>query len=151
MSSSVDPKIIGAFEKVSFPEFGSQTVTAKIDTGAYTGALHCSKIGERDLEGGKALVFIPLGGTTLIEKDEFIIKYVRSSNGVRQKRYFITTQIVVQNMTHEITLSLANRSTMKWPVLIGRRFLRQNHFLIDPTLTRGYSEQAVKEPKSKQI
>lgn len=137
--------IIGTFEQVIFPEFTPNFVTAKIDTGAYTGALHCSKIGERDLEGGKMLVFIPLGSTKIIEKDDFIIKYVRSSNGKRQKRYFIATRIIVQDKSYEITLSLANRTEMKWPVLIGRRFLKKHHFLVDPAQANRYGEQARQE------
>lgn len=145
MSNTNKSKVIGTFDVVSFPEFDTPPVAAKIDTGAYTGALHCSKIGERDVEGGKTLIFVPLDSMKVIEKDEFIIKYVRSSNGERQKRYFIATQIIVQNKTYEITLSLANRSEMKWPVLIGRRFLKQHSFLVDPTRTSGYSEQVAKE------
>jgi hypothetical protein len=145
MSNGKSSNIIGTFELVTFPEFGTSRVTAKIDTGAYTGALHCSKIGERDIEGGKTLVFIPLGSTKVIEKDEFIIKYVRSSNGKRQKRYFISTQIIVQKKTYEITLSLADRSEMKRPVLIGRRFLKQHHFLVDPTRANRYVGQTNKD------
>lgn len=133
--------IVGAFETVQFPEFHSGSVTAKIDTGAYTGALHCSSIEERDVEGGKILVFVPLGSRQIIQKDDFIIKYVRSSNGRRQKRYFISTHIIINQQSYEITLSLANRSEMKWPVLIGRRFLRQNHFLVDPMRVNRYRDQ----------
>ncbi len=141
MSAQESP-IIGTFELVGFPEFGAQNITAKIDTGAYTGALHCSSIEERDVEGGKELIFTPLGGSHSLRKDEFIIKYVKSSNGKREKRYFISTTIIVQGQSHEITLSLANRTEMKWPVLIGRRFLKQYHYLVDPKrydarLTRG--------------
>jgi hypothetical protein len=134
MSTQNSSRVIGAFEKVRFPEFGNLSVTAKIDTGAYTGAIHCSSIKEHDVEGGKTLLFIPLGGHKIIKKDEFLIKYVRSSNGKRQKRYFISTTILVHGKPYDIILSLADRSEMKWPVLIGRRFLKQYHFLVDPTL-----------------
>lgn len=147
MPRNTQTKIVGTFEEVDFPEFATLRVRAKIDTGAYTGALHCSKIGERDIEGGKTLVFIPLGTAKVIEKDEFIIKYVRSSNGKRQKRYFISTRIIVRGTSYEITLSLANRSEMKWPVLIGRRFLRQHHFMVDPGAANRYVGQ-VKKDKS---
>lgn len=132
-------QVIGAFEQVVFSEFSASHVTAKIDTGAYTGALHCSKIGERSVEGGKTLVFVPLGSTKVIEKDDFIIKYVRSSNGKRQKRYFISTKIIIRNKPYEIVLSLADRTEMKWPVLIGRRFLRKHKFLVDPAISNRYS------------
>lgn len=128
------PRVIGAFEQVVFPEFGISSATAKIDTGAYTGALHCTCIEERDVEGGKILVFMPLGGDHTVEKDDFIIKYVKSSNGTREKRYFIATTIEIHGANHDITLSLADRSEMKWPVLIGRRFLKQYHYLVNPAL-----------------
>ena len=39
-------KIVGTFEKVNFPKFGINNIMAKVDTGAYTGALHCTKIEE---------------------------------------------------------------------------------------------------------
>lgn len=131
-------KIIAAFQKVVFPELHHLPVTAKIDTGAYTGAIHCSKIEEHDIDGGKYLTFIPLGSTEAIQKDEFIIKYVRSSNGKREKRYFITTEVDIADNSYIITLSLANRADMKWPVLIGRKFLRENRFVVDPSLSREY-------------
>jgi hypothetical protein len=38
------PKILGIFEKVDFPEFNITGVDAKIDSGAFTGALHCTKV-----------------------------------------------------------------------------------------------------------
>ena len=63
--------------------------------------------------------------------DEFIVRHVKSSNGKTDNRYFIQTAITVQSKTYPITLSLADRSEMKWPVLIGRRFLRQHNFLVD--------------------
>lgn len=125
---------LGAFENVSFPEFGTQDITAKIDTGAFTGALHCTRISEVDTGNGKVLRFSPFDRPEVeISKDEFIVRHVKSSNGDREKRYFISTKITVQGETYPITLSLANRSEMKWPVLIGRRFLRKNHFLVDVT------------------
>ena len=42
-------KVVGTFEPVVFPEFSELEVTAKIDTGAYTGALHCNMIEERQI------------------------------------------------------------------------------------------------------
>lgn len=125
-------RVVGAFEDVIFPEFSDTAVAAKIDTGAYTGALHCNSIEEREGDEGKLLVFRPLDSDQEIVREEFAIKYVRSSNGKRQKRYFITTKIVIDGVRRPITISLTNREDMKWPVLIGRRFLRQYKFLVDP-------------------
>ncbi len=132
--SSVTPQrhVVGAFEPVMFPEFSSEIVVAKIDTGAYTGALHCTEITERHTDDGKLLVFRPFEGDKEVICDEFVIKYVRSSNGKREKRYFVTTTIRLQDQEQLISISLTDRSDMKWQVLIGRRFLRQHHYLVDP-------------------
>jgi hypothetical protein len=125
---------LGAFEKVGFPEFTLTGIMAKIDTGAFTGALHCTKITEEDTPSGKVLRFSPFDHPELeITKEDFVVRHVRSSNGKREKRYFISTEISLQGQIYPVTLSLANRSEMKWPVLIGRRFLRKNHFLVDVT------------------
>lgn len=126
-------KAVGSFESVSFPEFPLVgTVWAKIDTGAYTGALHCTKIYEEQLEEGVRLHFSPFDHPeTDISTSDFFVKSVKSSNGEKNYRYFINTSIVIQGTTYPISLSLADRSEMKWPVLIGRTFLYQQNFLVD--------------------
>ena len=125
-------KVLGVFEKVSFPEYGMDNITAKIDTGAYTGALHCTNIREEAVEDGKVLHFSPFDTPNLVKTaDNFFVKHVRSSNGKREKRYLIATIITIQGEDYTIILSLADRSEMKWPVLIGRRFLRTNNLLVD--------------------
>lgn len=126
-------KVVGSFELVSFPEFLKVgQVSAKIDTGAYTGAFHCTKIQEVETKTGKVLHFSPFDHPEVkIISNDFAVRHVKSSNGDVQPRYFIKTQIIVQGDTYPITLSLANRSEMKSQVLIGRRFLRKNKFLVD--------------------
>jgi len=125
--------VLGSFESVRFPEFvGIGEVKAKIDTGAYTGALHCTKIREEEKDGAKILHFSPFDHPeTEISITDFAVSHVRSSNGGNQSRYFINTQITIQGETYPILLSLADLSEMKWPVLIGRRFLRKHNFLVD--------------------
>lgn len=123
---------IGSFEPVSFPDFNGYEVTAKIDTGAYTGALHCTKIREEESEDGPVLHFSPFDHPEIdIELSEFAVNHVRSSNGTAESRYFIDTNITIKGNTYPIVLSLADRSEMKWPVLIGRKFLRKHNFLVD--------------------
>lgn len=126
-------QILGSFESVSFPDFAAiGDVMAKIDTGAYTGALHCTKIKEEKTEKGTLLHFSPFDHPDVVMTiDNFVVRHVRSSNGDSQARYFINTSIEIQGETYPIVLSLADRSEMKWPVLIGRRFLRNNNFLVD--------------------
>lgn len=126
--------IIGSFETVIFPDFNGYEVMAKIDTGAYTGALHCTKIREEETEDGPILHFSPFDHPEVeISLSEFAVNHVKSSNGKAENRYFIDTNIVIQGKTYPIVLSLADRSEMKWSVLIGRKFLRANNFLVDVT------------------
>lgn len=133
MKTSTTPKTLGFFELVTFPDFAKVgKIRAKIDTGAYTGALHCTKIYEEDTKSGKVLHFSPFDHPeSKLSVTEYDARYVRSSNGHRQLRYIINTQISIHGETYPIVLSLADRSEMKWPVLIGRRFLRNNNFLVD--------------------
>lgn len=135
-------KVIGTLEEVNFPKFKIDKTIAKIDTGAYTGALHCTKIKEIIKNGEPVLAFSPFDHPSMtIHTKEFSTRYVKSSNGQRERRYLIQTEIVIQGKTYNIMLSLANRQGMKWEVLIGRRFLRNNHFLVDVKRGHEYLEQ----------
>jgi hypothetical protein len=135
------PTIIGAFERVSFPDFHPEQMIAKIDTGAYTGALHCTKIREINSEEGHALIFSPFDHPELeLKETDFLVKHVRSSNGQSSTRYFIQTNIMICGKEYPIVLSLADRSEMKWPVLIGRKFLRANNFLVDARKPQHYGK-----------
>lgn len=123
---------INVFEQVSLPEFGIEDVSAKIDTGAYTGALHCSIITTEVKGDKKILKFSPLDDTTkTVTKKDFTEKNVKSSNGVSSKRFFVSTDIVISGKKYPIKLSLASRTGMRRPVIIGRKFVRTHKLLID--------------------
>lgn len=136
-------KVVGSFETVLFPEFGNLgDFIAKIDTGAYSGAFHCTAIREEGTGDNKVLHFRPFDSPEVeVKSDNFMIKYVKSSNGDRQRRYFIETTITLQGKEYPITLSLADRSEMKWSVLIGRSFLANNDFLVDVNRPAQYGER----------
>lgn len=147
MQKDKNRKVLGAFERVGFPNFGMAEVMAKIDTGAYTGALHCTKIEEHKTPNTKTLKFSPFDQPEItITTHDYRSTHIRSSNGDDEKRFVINTEIEIDGQTYPIILSLANRSAMKWPVLIGRRFLRKNRFIVDVHQGAKYSE-AVKEIK----
>jgi hypothetical protein len=118
----MENKILGIFEKVDFPQFDIKGISAKIDSGAYTGSLHCTKIEEESTKIGTVLHFSPFDyPDNKITINDFTVRIVRSSNGTQEKRYFIKTFITLKGETYPVLLSLADRSNMKWPVLIGRR------------------------------
>lgn len=147
MKNLHEKKVVGLYEKVGFPTFDMLGVVAKIDTGAYTGALHCTKIEIVETPSGKRLRFSPFDSPEkVILTSDYHITYIKSSNGKREKRFVIQTYISLKDTKYPITLSLADRSAMRWPVLIGRRFLRANNFLVDVREGIKYA-QAVQEKR----
>jgi hypothetical protein len=133
MPTPKERKLLGCLELVSFPQFGVGEVVAKIDTGAYSGALHATHINEVTTgQGIKALEFYPLGKKSL---KTAVIQYrqkpITSSNGVVEMRYVISTTILISGVTYPLLISLSDRTAMKRPVLIGRQFLHRHGFLVD--------------------
>lgn len=130
-------KIIGRREFVDFPELGLFEVEAKIDTGAFTSAIHCTDIREATLPNGNQVIRFdlldpshPLYHHKIFEFSEFSKRDIKSSFGDVQERYVIRTQIQLFDKIIETDFSLSDRSDMKYPVLIGRALLSKN-FIVD--------------------
>lgn len=121
--------ILGRKDKASFPNLGLIGVNIKIDTGAYTSAIHCHKIEKKLINGKEILTFTLLDPShdqylhEEISTDKFKVKQVKNSFGSSEKRYVIDTNIVLFGKTHPIQLSLSERGKMRFPILIGRRFI----------------------------
>lgn len=125
-------KIVGRIDKIDFPKLGLFNIDVKIDTGAYTSAIHCSDI----IEDGDKLRCIFNSethqnfGKTEIVFNEFWRTNVKSSNGHKENRYKIKSEAIFFSKTYKINLTLSTRHDMKFPVLIGRQFLKRK-FLVD--------------------
>lgn len=139
--------VFGSFEPVSVPDLGIKDVIAKVDTGAYSGALHCSKIREvvRRKDNKTVLRFTPLDKhLKSVEVEHYKRAIVRSSTGHLVKRYLFNTEIVINDIVYPILIGLSNRSDMKYEILIGRRFLRENNILVDVKINQEYDTDGVK-------
>ncbi|WP_040246978.1 ATP-dependent zinc protease family protein [Psychroserpens mesophilus] len=125
-------KIIGRVDIVDFPKLNLKQVAVKIDTGAYTSAIHCSNITEKDNK--LICTFESKGHPNFKSEDVIFENYtftdVKSSNGYKENRYKIKTEVIFFGKTYKINLTLSTRDDMKFPVLIGRQFL-SNKFLVD--------------------
>ena len=126
--------IIGRTELVSFPKISIDLIDAKIDTGAYTSSIHCHSI---EAIGDEVFcIFLdPNHPKYTGEKLNFKIKKrvkVRSSNGLQEERIMIKTKIEVMDEIFKVRLTLSDRSNMRYPVLIGRHFLKKK-FIVDVT------------------
>ncbi|MEZ5009921.1 MAG: RimK/LysX family protein [Chitinophagales bacterium] len=124
--------VIGRSDIVDFPKLNLFGIDIKIDTGAYTSSFHCHNIEVKD--GVLMCQFLDPDHEKYHEKvfkfKEFREKMVKSSNGMQELRYFIKTEVVIFNETYPIKLSLTERGSMKYPVLIGRKFLTDK-FIVD--------------------
>jgi hypothetical protein len=120
-------KKIGRIEKIGFPDLNIISIDAKVDTGAYSIALHVDGIRSRN---GKLSFWIdnPLNR---IYFDKYETIEVKSSFGKIQKRYSIMTRVKVGRTIYKVYISLTNRKGMKYPVLIGRRFLYKFNYIVD--------------------
>jgi hypothetical protein len=127
-------QIIGMTDLVDFPDLGLFDIQAKIDTGAFTSALHCKDV--RLVKSGlkRKLSFWLIDKTGLparkFRSDQFSQRMIRNSFGVAERRYVITTRIVLFGRTIRAEFTLADRDQLKNPVLLGRKLLR-NRFLVD--------------------
>lgn len=124
--------IIGSEIKVIFPEFENLHIAAKVDTGAYSGSLSCQDTYIKEEDGLQKLFFKPTGTDKFYSRNTYHVIAVKSSNGQKEQRYSILTKVTIQGETYPIRITLANRANMKYPVLIGRRFLKSHKFIIDP-------------------
>ncbi len=127
---------IGRQDKVDIPELNLLDIDAKIDTGAYTSSINCSRVKVKTIDGVKTLTFY-ISGSRIHERKArkfstttFEQRKIRSSNGITESRYIIDTVIILFGKKKKVELSLADRSKMKFPILIGRKFLTDK-FIVD--------------------
>ncbi len=129
---------IGRKDKADFPDLGLKAVSIKIDTGAYTSAIHCHKIEKLEKDGKTHLIFTVLDPSHRQYKhydystENFSEKRIKNSFGNSEKRFVIETDIKIFGQKYDIELSLSTRDKMKFPILIGRRFL-MGKFIVDPS------------------
>ena len=126
--------ILGRYDRVDLPELGLYSIHAKVDTGAYTSSLHC----HRATVTNGVLEFILLDEehpefTGLkFSFSDFEERDIKNSFGEVERRFVITTTLKIFNEDIATEFSLSNRGSLKFPILIGRKILR-NRFLIDVT------------------
>ncbi len=124
--------ILGRYDRVDLPELGLADIHAKIDTGAYTCSLHCQRA---EVVDGK-LEFVLLDqehpeftGMKFVF-EHFEKRDVKNSFGEVENRFIIVTPITIFEEVIVTEFSLCNRGSLKFPILIGRKILR-DRFLID--------------------
>ncbi len=127
---------IGWRELVALPEFGINELKSKIDTGARTSALHAVDIEPYDREGVAWVDFhVLLTGhrQPLLCTARVVDKRpIKNTSGIAERRYVVKTVLVLGRRHWHIEVSLANRESMEFDLILGRSAIRGRHLLVDP-------------------
>lgn len=129
--------LLGWREWVSLPQLGIRALKCKVDTGAKSSALHAFSIEEFYRDDQLWIRF----GIHPRQKDETLVSWceaavtdvrqVTDSGGHTTERYFITTDIEIGDQRFPISMSLTNRDTMRFRMLLGREAMN-GRFLVNP-------------------
>ena len=139
-------KIVGRKEIISILDLDLYDLDAKVDTGADSNALHCDNI----LIEGDIVHFCLLDEVheayhgKRMSMPIYKIKKVKSSNGEIQERPSIKVSVEFMGKKYQSVISLTSRADMKFPMLIGRRFLDKK-FLVN--VSEEYLSKKIKEIK----
>ena len=129
--------ILGSEEWCSFPELGIPAIKARVDSGAKTSALHAINIAPFVKEDENWVKFdinpIQNNLKTVIHCQAKLIdkRIVKSSSGFREQRYVIQTPLKIGNDSWEIEMTLTNRDSMGFRMLLGREAM-SGRILVDP-------------------
>jgi hypothetical protein len=132
-----EPLKLGWREWCSLPQLGIPAIKAKIDTGAKTSCLHTFGI-ESYTENG--IGYVRFKVHPIQKNDQLVVecfaaikdeREVTDSGGHKEMRYIIETMMRIGDKERLIEMSLTNRDTMRFRMLLGRRAMDENT-IVDP-------------------
>lgn len=129
--------IIGSIETIDLPELGLFKIFAKIDTGAETSVLHCDGF-ETFEDKGHRYIRCYIDAHPEMQQSEVIQfifpihreRVIKNSFGQSETRHIFLTKIKLFDRVYNIKLSVRDRSSMSYPMLLGKNFI-SGKFLVD--------------------
>lgn len=132
-----DRSILGSEEWCQLEELGIPAVKARVDSGARTSSLQANKIKvfSKGMEEWVRFEVNPIQDnrsvSLLCQAKLIATRTVKSSQGIAEERPVIKTPVTLGDRTFDIELTLANRDTMEYRMLLGREALK-TRYMVDP-------------------
>lgn len=129
--------IVGSEEWCSLPQLKVPAIKVRVDSGAKTSALHAEQITPFEKDGETWVKFnihpIQRTGKSAISCEAKVIdrRIIKSSTGTRESRYVINTEISLGDHKWTIELTLTNRDSMGYRMLLGREAMT-GRLIVDP-------------------
>lgn len=128
---------LGWREWVALPDLGIPRIKCKVDTGARSSALHAFYL-EPFMRRGKQRIRFGIHPLQRRTDREYTCtaevldqRMVTDSGGHRERRYVIETTVVVGDESWRIELTLTDRDTMRFRMLLGRTAIKKK-FVVNP-------------------
>lgn len=137
MKKKNSKKIIGWKEWFELPCLELPAIKGKIDTGAKTSSLHAFNIESFYLEDVEYVRFDvhPLQKNKRLTRSCLARvvdhRMVSDSGGKKEKRFVIKSDLKIGEHTIRIELTLANRDSMAFRMLLGREAVKQAKMIVD--------------------
>lgn len=137
MSKTQDKIVVGSEEWCALPLLGIPAIKARVDSGARTSAIHAFNIKsfKRGLVSWVSFEVHPLqkNRRTIVRCEAKVLdkRMVKSSSGIAEKRYVILTALEHNNKRWDIEVTLSNRDSMGYRMLLGREAM-SGRILVDP-------------------
>ncbi len=128
--------VIGWHECISLPDLELRDFAVKVDTGAKTTALHADNIRVEIRDGKRWVLFdAPVIKGAELRRCEFPIftkRDITNTSGTPETRIVIRTPMVLAGRRWKIDISLTDRGSMRFPLILGRRALRGRNIVVHP-------------------
>jgi hypothetical protein len=132
-------RMLGWREWLALPDLGLELIKAKVDTGARTSCLHAFYVemfrshGRDFVRFGVHPLQRNLTASVNCEAELLDQRQVSDSGGHRELRFVISTRLVLLDFDDRIELTLTNRDSMRFRMLLGRTAMTAGGFLVDPS------------------